>query len=113
MMSLFKAPVCAARWLLLGLALVLSIAGCSAAPASNSQALQTTPSPGITATITPATGAQPASPLAALIVSASSPSVRAETNQPATATATCNAGEQVIAGSFVADIFEADGIIAS
>jgi hypothetical protein len=129
MMSLFKAPVCTARWLLLGLALVLSIAGCSAAPASYSQAIQTTVSPGVTdtttasndgqqpatvtVTATPSTDAQPPATLTALIVSASSPSVRAEVNQPATATATCSAGEQVIASSFVADIFEADGITAS
>jgi hypothetical protein len=97
MFSCSKAPGRATRWLLLSLTLVLGVCACGSAPVDAARPKQT----------------QPPSTLTAKLVSYSSPSVRAETNQPATATATCNAGEQVIAGSFSADIFEADSIIAS
>ncbi|HEY7126587.1 MAG TPA: hypothetical protein VH540_21795 [Ktedonobacterales bacterium] len=97
MFSRSKTPARAACWLLLGLALLLSISGCGTPPVNQQQAVST----------------QPPSLLTAKIVTRSSASVRAEANQPATATATCNAGEQVIAGSFSAEIFEADSVGAS
>ncbi len=95
--SLFKASACAACWLLVGLMLVVSIGACGTSPGFYFRPIPT----------------QPPSTLTAKIITRSSASVRAEANQPATATAICNAGEQVIGASFSADIFEADSVSAS
>jgi hypothetical protein len=74
-------------WLLLGLALV--VCGCGTPTVTYSRPLVT-----------------PSVPAPVPTVTHQSQPVRAEVNQPATATATCAPGEQVIGGGYIADVFE-------